>query len=95
MRNIAPAGRIPEANAPPFCWRVLVSVPPAGFGAQLGIMRAWLDQSCGPEGWGSAPAGNGGIVNDAVAFYFADRAAARAFVDRFSCGYRAVPPEGL
>jgi len=41
-------------------------------------MRAWLDQSCGPAGWGSAPAGTGGIVNDAVAFYFADRAAARA-----------------
>jgi hypothetical protein len=82
-------------GASPYRWRVLVAVPPAGFGAQLGIMRAWLDQSCGPAGWGSATAGRGGVVNDAVAFYFADDAAARAFIDRFSCGYRAAPPQGL
>ncbi len=70
-----------------------MAVSPDGFSAQLGIMRAWLDESCGPAGW--APAGTGGIVNNAVAFYFADPAAARAFVDRFSCGYRAAPPYGL
>jgi len=95
MRNIVPARQIPEPNAPPCHWRVLVAVPPTGFGAQLGIMQAWLDQSCGPAGWDLAPAGTGGIHNDAVAFYFADRAAARTFVDRFSCGYRAAPPQGL
>jgi len=94
MRNDAPR-QIAESNAPPLFWRILVAVPPAGFGAQLGVMRAWLDQSCGPAGWQSAAAGTGGIVNDAVAFYFADCAAARAFVGRFSCGYRAAPPEGL
>ncbi len=94
MRNDAPR-QIAESNAPPLFWRILVAVPPAGFGAQLGIMRAWLDQSCGPAGWQSAAAGSDGIVNDAVAFYFADCAAARAFVGRFSCGYRAAPPEGL
>jgi hypothetical protein len=83
-------------DRPPAChWRVLVAVPPAGFGAQLQIMRAWLDQSCGPAGWTSAPAGSGGILNDAVVFYFADRTAAQAFVDRFSCGYRAAPSQGL
>jgi hypothetical protein len=37
-----------------------------------------------------APAGLGGIVNDALAFYFADAETARAFIDRFSCGYRVV-----
>jgi hypothetical protein len=94
MMNLDPR-QIAQSNAPLLRWRVLVAVPPAGFGAQLRIMRAWLDQSCGPQGWGSAPAGTVGVVNDAVAFYFADRDAARAFVDRFSCGYRAAPPEGL
>ncbi len=94
MRNFG-SGQIVETNALAFRWRVLVEVPPGGFGWQLGIMRAWLDLSCGPAGWGSAPAGSGGIVNDAVAFYFAERAVARAFVDRFSCGYRAAPHEGL
>ena len=87
--------QIENGGVRPHRWRVLVAVPPAGFGAQLGIMRAWLDQSCGPAGWGSAAAGSGGIVNDAVAFYFAERAAACAFVDRFTCGYRAAPLQGL
>jgi hypothetical protein len=70
---------------------VLIAVPPAGFGPQLAVMRAWLDQNCSPAGWAAAPAGSGGVVNDALAFYFADRAAAHAFVDRFSCGYRTAP----
>ena len=52
-------------------------------------MRAWLDQHCGPFGWAAAPGGTGGIVNDALAFYFADRRVAHAFIERFSCGYRA------
>jgi fructose-specific phosphotransferase system IIC component len=76
-------------------WRVLIAVPPAGFGAQLWVMRAWLDATCGPSGWASAPAGTGGIVNDAVAFYFADPLSARAFVGRFCCAYRAAPRPGL
>ncbi len=90
----APASHIDD-SAPRYRWRVLIAVPPAGFGGQLAIMRAWLDQSCGPSGWATAPAGLGGIVNDAVAFYFADREAARAFVERFSCGYRTAARLGL
>lgn len=70
-------------------WRVLVAVPPGGFGPQLAVMRAWLDRNCGPAGWASAPAGLDGVINDAVALYFADDADARAFVNRFCCGYRA------
>ena len=92
---MATSPRQTDDRAPPHRWRVLIAVPPAGFGAQLAIMRAWLDQNCGPAGWEAAPAGIAGIVNDALAFYFADRAAAHAFLDRFSCGYRAAPPQGL
>ncbi len=72
----------------PVYWRVLMAVPPGGFGAQLALMQGWLDDTCGPGGWASAPAGLAGVANDAVAFYFADRDQARAFVSRFSCGYR-------
>jgi len=70
--------------------RVRLAVPPEGFGRQLSVMHAWLDEVCGASGWTSAPAGLGGIVNDAVAFYFDDAAFAQAFVNRFCCGYRAV-----
>ncbi len=76
--------------SPPLRWRVLIVVPPTGLGGQLAVMRAWLDHHCGAAGWGAAPAWIVGIVNDAVAFYFADRVEARAFVERFSCGYRVV-----
>jgi hypothetical protein len=84
-----------DKGAPPGRWRVLVAGPPSGFGAQLGVMRAWLDETCGPSGWASALAGTGGIVNDAVAFYFADPFSARAFVGRFCCGYSAKSRPGL
>lgn len=89
-----PAQQIRDV-ARPRCWRVLIAVPPSGFGGQLAIMHAWLDQQCGLSGWAAVPAGTRGIVNDAVAFYFVDPAAARAFVARFSCGYRAARPPGL
>ena len=65
--------------------RLLIARPSAG---QLATMRAWLDENFGPAAWTSAAAGLGGIVNDAVAFYFIEDSDARAFVDRFCCGYR-------
>ena len=68
--------------------RVRIAVPAHGLGDQLTLMHAWLDQTCGPDDWASAPAGLAGIVNDAIAFYFADAAFAHAFVARFCCGYR-------
>jgi hypothetical protein len=68
--------------------RVRIAVPPEGLGRQLEIMHAWLDETCGPEGWATAPAGTTGIVNDALALYFADAGLAHAFVARFCCGYR-------
>ena len=68
--------------------RVRIVVPPAGLGRQLEIMHGWLDKTCGPDGWMSAPAGLSGIANDAIASYFDDPAFAHAFVVRFCCGYR-------
>lgn len=68
--------------------RVRIAVPPEGFGRQLTIMHAWLDETCGGDGWATAPAGLTGVVNDAIALYFADAAFAHAFVARFCCGYR-------
>ena len=74
--------------------RVRIVVPPAGLGRQFEIMHGWLDETCGPDGWMSAPAGLSGIVNDAIAFYFDDAAFAHAFVLRFCCGYRVETIEG-
>ena len=68
--------------------RVRIAVPPEGLGRQLEIMYAWLDETCGTDGWVTAPAGLDGVRNDAVAFFFADAAFAHAFVARFCCGYR-------
>jgi hypothetical protein len=68
--------------------RVRIAVPREGLGRQLEIIHAWLDETCGVEGWGVAPAGLAGVVNDAIAFYFADAAFAHAFVARFCYGYR-------
>ena len=79
--------------ARPPCWRVLVAVPPGGFGRQLAIMRAWLDAVCGPAGWCLATAAAG--VGNAVAFDIADRDAARAFIGRFGCGYRPSFPHRI
>jgi hypothetical protein len=70
--------------------RIRIAVPPGGFGRQLAVMHTWLDETCGPNGWTSMPAGLGGVRNDAVAFYFEDAAFAQAFVNRFCCGYRPV-----
>jgi hypothetical protein len=79
------AGREAERRFPV---RVRIAVPPEGFGRQLEIMHAWLDETCGVEGWAMAPAGLAGVVNDALALYFEDAAFAHAFVARFCCGYR-------
>ena len=68
--------------------RVRIALPPVGLGRQLALMHAWLDETCGGDGWAKAPAGHAGIVNDAIAFYFENAAFAHAFVARFCCGYR-------
>ena len=78
----------------PFPVRVRIAVPPKGLGRQLEIIHAWLDETCGVEGWAMAPAGLAGVVNDAIAFYFVDAAFAHAFVARFCCGYRIETIDG-
>jgi uncharacterized membrane protein YfcA len=63
-------------------------------GGQIEIMYAWLDETCGAEGWGTGPAGLIGVLNDAIAFYFDNAAFAHAFVARLCCGYRVEAVEG-
>lgn len=86
---MASSPRRVDREPDPYRWRVLVGLPPEGLGPQLAGMRAWLNHHGGADGWTAAPAGTGGVVNDAIAFYFADPALARAFIARFCCGYRA------
>ncbi|HEY3911725.1 MAG TPA: hypothetical protein VGM07_17825 [Stellaceae bacterium] len=31
--------------------RVLIAVPPQGFGQQLANITGWLDENCGADGW--------------------------------------------
>lgn len=79
-----------HGGSQPLPVRICIATPPGGIGGQFPLMRRWLDDVCGPSGWASSPAGFSGVVNDAIAFYFADPAAARAFVARFACGYRGI-----
>jgi hypothetical protein len=74
--------------------RMRIAVPSEGLGHQIEIMHAWLDQTCGTDGWAMARAGFVGIINDAIALYFEDAAFAHAFVARFCCGYRVETVEG-
>jgi hypothetical protein len=74
--------------------RVRIAVPAEGLGRQFEIMHAWLHETCGAANWAVAPSGLTGVVNDAVAFYFADAGFAHAFVARFCCGYRFETVEG-
>ena len=74
--------------------RVRIAVPPDGLGRQIEVMHAWLDETCGVDGWATAPAGLVGILNYAIAFYFDDAAFAQAFVTRFCWGYRIEAIEG-
>jgi hypothetical protein len=68
-------------------------VPPAGFGGQLDMMRAWLDVQVGSGAyWLGGDAGPG--RPDAMAVYFLDVRAAAAFVDRFACGMAVLPNPG-
>lgn len=76
--------------APSYCRRVLIAVPPGGFGAQLAIMAAWLDETCGHDGWMAAAGGTGSVLNDALAFYFVEPEQADRFIRRFCCAYRAA-----
>lgn len=73
--------------------RIRIAVPPDGLGQQLTRMTAWLDEYCG-GGWAMAASGTRGVLNDALAIYFADPALANAFDARWCIGYRAETVDG-
>jgi hypothetical protein len=52
--------------------RIRIDVPPEGLGARLDQIRGWLDANCGADRWAMAPSSVRGVVNDALAIYFAD-----------------------
>jgi hypothetical protein len=80
MRGVEQAAREAERR---FAVRIRVAVPAAGFGERLDQMQSWLDQNAGADGWALAPSGIRGVVNDAIAIYFADVTIASAFVSRW------------
>ena len=62
--------------------RIRIAVPPEGLGSRLDQIIAWLDANCGADGWTSAPSSTRGVVNNALAIYFADVTLANACVAR-------------
>jgi hypothetical protein len=65
--------------------RVIVAVPPGGFGQRIDRISAWLDENCGADGWAITPAGRA-VVNDAIAVYLRDASFTAAFVSRWCAG---------
>jgi len=75
--------------------RIRIALPPGGLGKRLTEMQGWLDETCGASGWTMTPSGMRGVVNDALAVYFADAALASAFVTRWCIGRKAETVEGM
>src|SRR5690348_3297788 len=73
--------------------RIRVAVPAGGIG-ELHQIHSWLDENCGAYGWAMTPAGLRGVVNDAVAIYFADAVLAGAFVARWCAGQKPETEDG-
>ena len=51
--------------------------------------------NCGADGWAITPSGSRGIVNDALAVYFADATLASAFVARCCVGGKVETVDGV
>jgi hypothetical protein len=92
MRAAQQAGREAERRFPV---RIKVAVPPEGLGSPLDQIFAWLDPNCGADRWTSAPSSTRGVVNDALAIYFAHVTLANAFVTRWCSAQRAEIVEGM
>jgi hypothetical protein len=75
--------------------RIRLALPTGGFGTRLTAIHEWLDQNAGADGWAMTPSGTRGVVNDAVAVYFADATIAAGFVARWCAGHRAETHNGL
>ena len=87
-----PVPPFPERRFPV---RIKLALLAGGFGTRLTEMNAWLDANCGVDGWAMTPAGLHGVINDAVAIYFAEATIASAFVARWCAGHRAAALDGL
>jgi hypothetical protein len=90
----APQQAVREAERR-FPVRIRIAVPPEGLGSRLDQIFAWLDANCGADGWTSAPSSTRGIVNDALAIYFADVTLANAFVARWCSAQRVEIVDGM
>src|SRR5207248_11322046 len=75
--------------------RIRLALPVGGLGERLNRMHEWLDQNAGAHGRAMTPSGSSGVVNDAIAIYFADATIASAFVARWCAGHRAESRDRL
>ena len=75
--------------------RIRIGIPPEGLGGRLDQIFAWLDANCGANGWTSAPSSTRGVVNDALAIYFADVTLANAFVARWCSSQKVEIVDGM
>jgi hypothetical protein len=92
MRAAQQAARDAERR---FAVRIRIAVPDRGLGERLNRMQEWLDQNAGANGWVMTPSGVRGVLNDAIAIYFADVTIASAFVARWCIGHRIETVDGL
>ena len=90
----APQQAVREAERR-FPVRIKIAVPPEGLGSRLDQIFAWLDANCGADGWTSAPSSTRGVINDALAIYFADVTLANAFVARWCSAQKVEIVDGL
>src|SRR6516225_1925565 len=75
--------------------RIKIAVPPEGLGSRHNQIIAWLDANCGADGWISTPSRTRGVVNDALAIYFADITLATAFVARWCVAQKVEIVDGV
>ena len=90
----APQQAVREAERR-FPVRIRIGVPTEGLGSRLDQIFAWLDANCGADGWTSMPSSTRGVVNDALAIYFADVTLASAFVARWCAAQRIEIVDGM
>jgi hypothetical protein len=92
MRSRQRAARDAERRFPV---RIRIAVPNTGLGVRLTQMHDWLDQNAGADGWAMTPSGFRGVINDAIAIFFADVTIANAFVARWCQTQRVEVVDGL
>jgi hypothetical protein len=65
--------------------RVVIAVPPGGFGQWFDLAEIWLNENCGSDGWVVTPVGDRrrAVPLDTVAIYLRDATVAAAFVSRW------------